>query len=228
MKKLTEALLLKGLWKIKPIHVVLFWLFMAYQAWMGSPYFMYYVVGAPEPGTAPRYVGKLRVVGQLQSTRDGWIPPRYFVQTPQGDVEFHCGYLPYKRECFGSGDDRHLEPEGLIVVGADPYWGVDYMKLPLLPVYAHLNEYYESLESKKNRRILFLPKHRWSAIRFCAGITLYLLVALLYWGLSGPPRPRRPGDPPTEAEVAEQLRAEAAAEAVANAAKPAPPTPPRR
>jgi hypothetical protein len=64
MKKLTEALLLKGLWKIKPIHVVLFWLFMAYQAWMGSPYFMYYVVGAPEPGTAPRYVGKLRVEGR--------------------------------------------------------------------------------------------------------------------------------------------------------------------
>ena len=60
MKKLTEALLLKGLWKIKPIPVVLFLLFMAYQAWMGNPYFMYYVVGAPEPGTAPRYVGKLK------------------------------------------------------------------------------------------------------------------------------------------------------------------------
>lgn len=213
MKKFFDVLMLKGLWKIKPIHVVMFWLLLVYQAWMGSPYFMYYVVGAPEPGTAPRYVGKLRVSGELQRTRDGWIPPRYFVQTPQGEVEFHCGYLPYKRECFPLGDDKRIEPEGLIVVGADPYWGVDYMKLPFKPVYAHRNDYFESLESKKNLRTLFLPAHRWSAIRFCLGAFVYMLAVMLSAWFSSSPRPRRPGDPPTEAEVAAKLLAEETAKA---------------
>ena len=74
-------------------------------------------------------MGKLRVEGELQRTRDGWIPPRYFVETEQGDVEFHCGYLPYKRECFPLGDDKRIEPEGVTVAG---YTGkpVHFLKEP--------------------------------------------------------------------------------------------------
>jgi hypothetical protein len=49
IRRLWGALLLKGVWKFKPIHAVVFWVFLAYQGWMGSPYFMYHVVGAPEP-----------------------------------------------------------------------------------------------------------------------------------------------------------------------------------
>jgi hypothetical protein len=99
MRRLLDALLLKGLWKFKPIHVLAFWVFLAYQGWMGSPYFMYYFVGAPEPGTAQRYVGTLRVEGELQRSKTGWIPPRYFIRTNQGEKEIHCDYLPSPNEC---------------------------------------------------------------------------------------------------------------------------------
>jgi hypothetical protein len=99
MQRFIDALMLKGTWKPKPFHVVLLAVFLAYQGWMASPYFMHYVVGAPDPGSAPRRVGKLRVEGELRRTGAGWTPPRYFLETRQGDVEFHCGYLPYKRAC---------------------------------------------------------------------------------------------------------------------------------
>jgi hypothetical protein len=128
--RLLSALLLHGLWKFKPIHVLVFWVFLAYQGWLGSPYFMYHVVGAPEPGTAQRYVGTLRVQGELQRTKTGWIPPRYFIRTNQGEVEVHCGYRPYLRECSKFYDFHKIYPDMIYSVGYDRYWGMDYIKYP--------------------------------------------------------------------------------------------------
>ena len=116
MRRLFDALLLKSVWKFKPIHGVMLVLFLAFEFWMISPYFMYYVVGAPEPGTAPRYVGKLRVEGELRRTGSGWIPPRYFLETDRGDVVFHCGFLPYKKECPVARVYQGLHP---VEVGID-------------------------------------------------------------------------------------------------------------
>lgn len=135
MRRIFDALLLKGLWKFKPIHVIAFWCFMAYQGWMASPYFMYYVVGAPEPGTAQRYVGTLRIEGETTRGKSGSIPPRYFLDTAEGELEFHCGYKPRKIGCvvpLGGHTLRypshHIGKK--IELGYNPYWGVDHVDFP--------------------------------------------------------------------------------------------------
>jgi hypothetical protein len=227
MRRLFDALLLKGLWKFKPIHVLAFWCFMAYHGWMASPYFMHYVVGAPEPGTAPRYVGTLLIEGELQRSKTGWIPAKYFIRTASGDVEFHCGYPPYRRECSVLASGLLSSYHGLqpVEVGVDPYWGVDFMKFP--PPYEHFNDRYEP-KSVVSRRELHLrgqldsmepivkqslgrSKHYWALTWLISGSVLHAFLALLSFLFSGEPpkvRPRKPGEPPTEAEIAEKLRLE--------------------
>lgn len=130
LKNLLDALLLKGLWKLKPIHVIAFWLLLAYQGWMASPYFMYYVVGTPAPGTAQRYVGTLRIEGEGTRSKSRYIPPKYFLDTKKGGLEFHCGYRPTKFLCIGrlGGHEKYLGQ--LLEIGYDPYWGVDHIKFP--------------------------------------------------------------------------------------------------
>ncbi len=227
IRRLFDALLLKGLWKFKPIHVVAFWLFMSYQGWMASPYFMYYVVGAPEPGTAQRYVGTLVIEGKLQRTKSGWIPPRYFIRTAAGDVEFQCGYPPYRRQCTGLAGGLLSSYHGLqpFEVGFDPYWGVDYMKFP--PPYEHFNGNYEpqwvtygrelrlrgQVDSMEPgvKEMLGRSKHYWALVWLISGSVLHAFLALLSFLFSGEPakvRPRKAGDPPSEADIAEKLRLE--------------------
>lgn len=135
MRRIFDALLLKGLWKFKPIHVIAFWCFMAYQGWMASPYFMYYVVGAPEPGTAQRYVGTLRIKGETTRGKSGSIPPRYFLDTEKGEVEFHCDYRPIKLDCMPWIGWHTLKKPSKYIgqkmeIGYHPYWGIDHLKLP--------------------------------------------------------------------------------------------------
>lgn len=135
LKNLFDALLLKGLWKFKPIHVIALWLFMAYQGWMASPYFMYYVVGAPEPGTAQRYVGTLRIEGETTRGKSGSIPPRYFLDTEKGELEFHCDYRPIRLDCtIWIGGHTLKQPSKYVgqklEIGYDPYWGIDHLRLP--------------------------------------------------------------------------------------------------
>lgn len=132
--RLLSAVLLHGLWKLRWYQTVfILWPMLLAAAWGASPYFMVYVVGMPEPGTAPRYVGTIRFEGELQRTKSGWIPPKYFIQTSKGDVEFHCDYLPKKGECslapvLGAAPNAGDVYE----IGYDWYWGLDYVKYPSL------------------------------------------------------------------------------------------------
>jgi hypothetical protein len=234
MRRLFDALLLKGLWKFKPIHVIAFWLFMAYQGWMASPYFMYYVVGAPEPGTAPRYVGALQIEGQLRRGNTGWIPPRYFIRTSDGQsIEFHCGYLPIKQECYVLfAYSRGYTAEDRMEIGFDPFWGVDYAKYP-----ARHSRFDErgAKDAIARSRLSKLSEHRWPLFRLIGGVCAYILLLTLsivrpkIWS-----RPRTTDDsraaavsaellrlrsrslttdnPPAEAQIAERLNQEAKAQ----------------
>lgn len=141
--RLLGAMLLHGLWKLQWYQTVfLLWPMILSAAWGASPYFMVYVVGMPEPGTAPRYVGTIRFEGKLQRTKTGWIPPTYFIQTSKGDVEFHCGYRPSKQECwFTTSLGAKPRANEIYEIGYDPYWGLDYIKYP--PDLSKLNVYSE-------------------------------------------------------------------------------------
>jgi hypothetical protein len=171
MHRLLNALLLKGLWKFKPIHVVVFWLFMAYQGWMASPYFMYYVVGAPEPGTAQRYVGTLRVEGELQRSKTGWIPPRYFIRTNQGEKEIHCGYRPYLRECWRFYDFQKRFPAMIYEIGYDEYWGLDFIK--------YLGDASPKLQENGLPEIISIGRKA-SLIQHRTPATLFIFALLIY------------------------------------------------
>ena len=129
--RVVAAVLLHGLWKLRWYHAVLLWLMILAYGWGASPYLMVYVVGMPEPGTAPRYTGTIRVEGKLERTKNGWKPPKYFIQTSNGDVEFHCGYLPVRNQCLLSAvlGTQPIEG-GIYEIGFDPYWGLDYIKYP--------------------------------------------------------------------------------------------------
>lgn len=206
MRRLLSALLLRGLWKCKPIHAIVLWVFLAFNAWMGSPYFMYYVVGAPEPGTAPRYLGSLHIEGRLSRTSSGWAPPRYFIRTSTGDVDFHCGYVVSKHECqFFFYYPISFPSEPVIEIGYDSYWGIDYAKFPL-----ELNRLNWTGESKyiKSERKHDLKYHRGAVIRFLSAMIIYLIFIVYILIPTPKHRTRRPEDAPTETEVVEQLRHE--------------------
>jgi len=91
------------------------------------PFWRYHFGDVPFPGTAPRYVGEVRVVGELEWVGKGWRPPRYFIETDSGPVEFRCGFWPSFTTCPVPNRSR----EGRVFeVGIDPIWGVDYIKYP--------------------------------------------------------------------------------------------------
>ncbi|OYT88666.1 MAG: hypothetical protein CFE43_21315 [Burkholderiales bacterium PBB3] len=185
LKKLANALLLRGLWKFKPIHVVMFWIFLIYQGWMGSPYFMYHVVGAPEPGTAPRYTGTIRVEGELRRTSGGWTPPKYFINTDKGEVEFHCGYLPRTLQCvFSNALGLAPDPKDVYVIGFRPYWGLDYIKFP-----ASLSRMdgYGLPDSVTFGRVLSIGSHKPYVLWFCGLLACYLLIVCVRFPLNHPP-----------------------------------------
>jgi hypothetical protein len=190
MHRLLNALLLKGLWKFKPIHVVVFWLFMAYQGWMASPYFMYYVVGAPAPGTAQRYVGTLRVEGELQRSKTGWIPPRYFIRTSKGEIEVHCDYLPYPIECSLFHNFYKQDPNMVYEVGYDRYWGIDFIRYPNY-VSQKLQEY-GAPHIISQSRYVFLKYHRTPAAIF---FFAFLLYAYCIWQSYENSNPKKSGTP---------------------------------
>lgn len=190
LRKFIDALLLKGLWKFEPIHVIALWCILAFLGWMGGPYFMYHVVGAPEPGTAPRYVGTLRVEGELQRSRFGWKPPRYFIRTSKREVEVHCDYLPYPSECSLFHDFYKQYPQMEYEVGYDRYWGIDFIRYPNY-LSQKLQEY-GAPHIISQRRRGFLKYHRTPATLFVFALLLY---AYFIWQSYENCKPKKPGDP---------------------------------
>jgi hypothetical protein len=184
LRKLLSAAIFKSGGKLKPVHALGLVAALVFYGWQGSPYFMLYIVGPPEPGTAPRFVGTLREEGTLVRTRNGWIPPRYFIATNAGEIEVHCGYRPIRTECHGFSQEvrKGLVP---IQVGQDDYWGVDYIKS--IPKYTHLDDR-GSTTSVAYGRFSDLRAHKSPAIIFCLLLLSYL--ALVVWTfLSLPSKP---------------------------------------
>ena len=185
--RLIAAVLLHGLWKLRWYQTVFaLWPMLIIAAWGASPYFMVYVVGMPEPGTAPRYVGTVRFEGELKRTKTGWTPPKYFIQTSSGDVQFHCDYLPTIGECslapvLGAKPD----PSYVYEIGYDPYWGLDYVKFP--PPLYRLKERGESV-AVSNWRIARLYAHKRDAIWFGFLFLIYLYFIWHAYSLSNPSR----------------------------------------
>jgi hypothetical protein len=175
LRKLLSAAIFKSGGKLKPVHALGLVVALVFYGWQGSPYFMLYIVGPPEPGTAPRFVGTLREEGTLVRTRNGWIPPRYFIATNAGEIEVHCGYRPIRTECHGFSQEvrKDLIP---IQVGHDNYWGIDYIKST--PRYAHLDDR-GSTTSVAYGRFSHLRAHKSPAIIFCLLLLSYL--ALVVW-----------------------------------------------
>jgi hypothetical protein len=185
--RILSAVLLHGLWKLRWYQTVfILWPMLIVAAWGASPYFMVYVVGMPEPGTAPRYVGTVRFEGELQRTKTGWIPPKYFIQTINGEVEFHCDYLPKKGECslapvLGAKPDSSYVYE----IGYDSYWGLDYIKFP--PLLYRLQERGESVAVSR-WRVARLYAHTRYALWFSFLLLMYLYLIWLTYQKSDPIR----------------------------------------
>lgn len=145
---------------------------------------MVYVVGMPEPGTAPRYVGTIRFEGELQRTKPGWTPPKYFIQTSKGDVEFHCRYRPAKGECsFTTVLGVKPELDDVYEIGYDPYWGLDYIKYP--DRLSKLNDYGEA-KNITTGRVGLLYAHERSVLWFCFLFLTYLYLIWLAYQKSDP------------------------------------------
>lgn len=172
--RLFRAITLHGFWKLRWYHTALLWLMLAAYAWGASPYFMVYVVGMPEPGTSPRYVGTVRVEGELQRTKTGWKPPKYFIKTDKGEVEFHCGYLPSRTECWLSFM-LGVKPKSddVYVIGYNNYWGLDYIKFPQW--LSKINDY-GAAGNITVGRFSDLRRHRGDAWSLGFGLFIYFLL----------------------------------------------------
>lgn len=103
--------------------------YCGYMTWVNLPAWRYRLVGAPAPGTAPRHIGTVEVEGESKYRGRMEIPPRYFIVTEHGRVEFHCGFRPVPRTCWFVSYQRPRTDE-VFEIGYDEYWGVDYVKLP--------------------------------------------------------------------------------------------------
>ena len=185
--RLIAAVLLHGLWKLRWYQTVFaLWPMLIIAAWGASPYFMVYVVGMPEPGTAPRYVGTVRFEGELKRTKTGWTPPKYFIQTSSGEMEFHCGYQPYFRECGRfHGLIGGVHAADIYEIGYAKYWGVDYIKYPAW--LTHLDD--DSVAKQvTSRRLMHLEHHFRSMLWFGFLVLVYLYFIWHAYSLSNPNR----------------------------------------
>jgi hypothetical protein len=189
--RILSAVLLHGLWKLRWYHTMLLWLSVLAYAWSASPYFMVYVVGMPEPGTAPRYIGTIRVEGEFQFTRNGSKPPKYFIKTDKGETEFHCGYLPYRQICWLAVVFRvKPEPNEIYEIGYAPFWGLDYIKYP--DRIAKLNDY-GSAKAIVSSRYSELKNHLNDLRWLCFLLFGYLvLIWLAYQGSNPLHKPNTP------------------------------------
>lgn len=187
--RFIRAISLHRYWKFRWYHFALVWLTLAAYGWGASPYFMVYAIGSPEPGTAPRYTGTIRMEGELQRTRNGWKPPKYFIRTDKGEVEFHCGYLPSRRECWLYGVLAGKPDSGDVYeIGYDRYWGVDYIKYPdKIATKLDLNK----LNSIQNWRIHYLQYQNRDLAWFCVILSIYIIVVCLAYRASDPVKHRR-------------------------------------
>jgi hypothetical protein len=184
--RILSAVLLRGLWKLRWYHTMLLWLSILAYAWSASPYFMVYVVGMPEPGTAPRYIGTIRVEGEFQFTRNGSKPPKYFIKTDKGETEFHCGYLPYRRLCsLEVASISKPDPNEVYEIGYDPYWGLDYIKYPKR--LAKLDDY-GSTKAIVSGRYFELKSHLNDLRWLCFLLLGYLVLIWLAYQKSDPNR----------------------------------------
>ena len=183
--RVLRAITLHYLWRLRWYQTVfILWPMLVVAAWGASPYFMVNVVGMPEPGTAPRYVGTIRFEGELQRTKTGWIPPKYFIQTSKGDVEFHCGYQPAKGQCWLTTVlGVKPEPDAIYEIGYHPYWGLDYIKYP--DQLSKLDDYGAS-KNITNLRVTLLYLHQPSAIWLCFLFATYLCLIWLAYQKSDP------------------------------------------
>ena len=188
-RRFIRAIALHRYWKFRWYHAVLIWLMLAAYGWGASPYFMVHMGGMPETGTAPRYTGTIRTEGELTRTKNGWKPPKYFIRTSEGDVEFHCGYLPSRRECWLYGVFAGKPDSGDVYeIGYDRYWGVDYIKYPD-KIATKLDP--NKLNSIQNWRIHYLPYQNRDLAWFCVILSVYIIVVCLAYCASDPVKHRR-------------------------------------
>ena len=196
--RLVGAFLLHGLWKLRWYHTVLLWLMILAYGWGASPYLMVYAVGMPEPGTAPRYMGTVRVEGKFERTRNGWKPPKYFIQTNKGDVELHCGYLPSRKECWMLMYVPKTDFAGNVFnIGYDWYWGIDYIKYPAALTPRDVGEIPRVIHKS---RLIDLKTHYNDAVWFLALLLGYFLLIWHAYRTSDPKRKAELNDsnqPPT-------------------------------
>jgi hypothetical protein len=170
LRSFGRALLLRGLWHFRWYHVLAIWPLLAVQAWFAGPYLLV-PQHVPKPGTFPRYVGTIRVEGQPQRGNNRNIPPRYFIRTAQGEVEFHCGYRPHRSECLLTNMlGPRPDPGDVYEIGYDRYWGIDYIKHP--PRLSGLDERGTPQEVTR-WRMHYLRYHRVDAFVFVAAFLAY-------------------------------------------------------
>jgi hypothetical protein len=105
--------------------------------------------------------------------------PKYFIKTNKGEVEFHCGYLPYRKVCWlAVVYFKKPEPDEIYEIGYDPYWGLDFIKYP--ERIAQLNDY-GSAKAIISNRYARLESHI-SDLRWLCFLVLgyFVLVWLAY------------------------------------------------
>jgi hypothetical protein len=109
------------------LSAVLLFAAAPYCAYASLPFWRFYLIGAPTPGTSPRYLGEVSLVGNIKYSRRGKaIPPRYILTTASGTIELKCGFWPNRSLCPIS-ESRAGE---IYEIGFDEYWGIDYIKYP--------------------------------------------------------------------------------------------------
>ena len=191
-KRFLRALWLADLFDDEPAYWLPILFSLAYLLWMSSPYLIYNTLGMPTAGMAPRYVGTLKVVGVERYSRSGIAPPRYYVSTSNGDVEFHCGVLPSRQRCFYSR--QSLDGIHPIEVGIDHFWGIDYIKFP--DQYSQHNEvkpesaeYYRNsvirepmYAATKEEKAVFKPNQYWTAFAVL-NVCCLVYVVLFFFAL---------------------------------------------
>lgn len=191
LRRWGRALLLQGLWRFRWYHAVAAWAFLSVQAWYASPYLLVHTIGMPAPGTFQRHAGTIRVEGELRRGRGRSIPPRYFIRTAQGEVEFHCGYRPSPWECwFGTLPAVPPAADDQYEIGYDPYWGIDFVRHPAR--LSFLDEESAPHEIVAWRR-LHLRHHDREAALLAAGLIAYMTLVLLAFRKDGG---RRAAPPP--------------------------------
>lgn len=172
LRSLLACIFLHGFSKFRWYQTLVLWFLILCFGVLSSPYFMYYVVGVPKQESLKVYEGLVQVDGKVHYDRTGRLkPPRFYLDTANGKVPFHCGFITSPEDCWVLGFTPEFS-DMRVRIAYDHYFGVLAVTYP---------EKYKKLKDGGKYEVITSDFLEWAVKHHAT----YLYMPFLFVGIYG-------------------------------------------